>query len=129
MKELAKKILVGKAPTHILHDDIYYVGRDENGLERKRMLIPTKCRIKLLQIAHDNPKFGGHLGVKRTREKLADFYWPGIGKSVEEYVKSCPVCQHFKNPKGHRPDICRGCYNPYKYRPSLADFTSTSWEG
>lgn len=53
-------------------------------------------RAKLLHDMHDT-KAGGHSGVLRTFKKLGQqFYWPGMHKSVQEYIKGCEVCQKIK---------------------------------
>lgn len=53
-------------------------------------------RSKLLHEMHDT-KVGGHSSVLRTYKKLGQqFYWPGIHKSVQEYIKGCEVCQKVK---------------------------------
>ena len=45
---------------------------------------------------HDT-KVGGHSGVLRTFKKLGQqFYWPGIHKIVQKYVKEYEICQKKK---------------------------------
>ena len=58
-------------------------------------------RLKLLQENHDCA-FSGHQGRDRTfwnRDLSRHFYWPGMGKSVKECVKSCESCQRSKSGK------------------------------
>jgi len=46
---------------------------------------------------HDT-KIGGHFGVLRTFNKLAQqFYWPKMYQAVQEYVKKCDTCQRVKS--------------------------------
>jgi len=48
--------------------------------------------------------YAAHPGVKRTCELLAlNFWWPGMRKSVEDYVKEWDSCQRRKGNRKHRP--------------------------
>ena len=59
------------------------------------MRVP-KCnalRYKLILEAHE-PPFCGHLGVKRTWERLrSQWAWDGMREDVEEVVRACDTCQ------------------------------------
>lgn len=45
---------------------------------------------------HDAPA-SGHPGVNRTYKHIRkDYYWPGIWKDVQSYVKTCKSCQENK---------------------------------
>ncbi|GKA24652.1 ty3-gypsy retrotransposon protein [Tanacetum coccineum] len=69
----------------IIFQDRYYVGKE------------SKLKKLLLQEFHDTPS-AGHGGVKKMLVGLsALFYWPGMRKSVEEYIKQCLVCQQTKD--------------------------------
>jgi len=53
-------------------------------------------RINRLLEAHDIP-LGGHFGREKTLANLAkNFFWPGMTKDVEDFVKSCANCQRNK---------------------------------
>ena len=42
---------------------------------------------------HDSV-FGGHMGEKKTRERIRlSFYWPGLRQSIHDYVSSCTSFQ------------------------------------
>ncbi|CAB0039384.1 unnamed protein product [Trichogramma brassicae] len=42
----------------------------------------------------------GHLGAKKTYDRLAcEYWWPGMWYAVEEYCNSCDVCQRYKVPQ------------------------------
>ena len=52
----------------------------------------------VLESLHDS-EFSGHFGAKRTQARVQiRYYWPGYGKDVEEWCKSCQICQERKNP-------------------------------
>ncbi|GAA5921705.1 hypothetical protein JCM1841_007097 [Sporobolomyces salmonicolor] len=64
--------------------------------EEVRLVVPDIKAVKetLLHDAHDAL---GHLGPKKTLASLsASFYWPGMSKSVLQYVSSCDGCQRHK---------------------------------
>ncbi|CAI7859804.1 unnamed protein product [Closterium sp. NIES-54] len=51
------------------------------------------CRL-LLHEHHDNRS---HFGSDKTYAAISrDYYWPGLSRSVTEYVASCPTCQVHK---------------------------------
>ena len=62
---------------------------------RHRVRVP-KCdvlRYKLILEAHE-PPFCGHLGVKRTWERLrSQWAWDGMREDIEEVVRACDICQ------------------------------------
>ena len=71
-------------------------------LEDKRVLcIPRVGSLVVDRLfeAHDTP-IGAHLGRDKTLATIAKkFFWPGMVKDVEDYVKSCEKCQKTKGSK------------------------------
>lgn len=56
----------------------------------------SNMRRQILWELHDSPH-GGHSGQEATFHKVSQFFfWPGLRKDVEEYVKSCDICQRVK---------------------------------
>lgn len=46
--------------------------------------------LSLLLLWH----IGGHFGRDRTQLKVAEsFFWKSMWKDIEEYVKTCSICQ------------------------------------
>lgn len=82
---------------------IYYSDDKLPESNRLRIYVPSESRKLLLQLAHDDNISGGHLGIRKTSLKLIRFWWPQMRKEVEDYVRTCDLCQHFKNPKGLPP--------------------------
>ena len=67
--------------------------------EAERLCIPKwgTLRLNRLLEAHDIP-LGGHFGREKTLANLAkNFFWPGMTKDVEDFVKSCNNCQRNKS--------------------------------
>ncbi|GJS91273.1 ty3-gypsy retrotransposon protein [Tanacetum coccineum] len=68
----------------LIYNDHYYIGQE------------SKLKPLLLQEFHATPS-AGHGGIKTTLVGLsALFFWKGMRKSVEEFVKKCVVCQQIK---------------------------------
>ncbi|GJP57580.1 hypothetical protein CLOP_g20993, partial [Closterium sp. NIES-67] len=43
-------------------------------------------------------KYGGHLGIKKTRWALSDeYWWPGLGTEVQQSVSRCDACARNKS--------------------------------
>ena len=56
----------------------------------RRLYVPSRQQQKeLLLMAHDVQT---HHGIDRTLDKLDQFYWKGMAKSVRDYVLYCPEC-------------------------------------
>ena len=58
-----------------------------------QLCVPTARRDSVLKLAHDSV-YGGHLGERKTCQRIKlSFYWPGLKRSVMDYVMSCQDCQ------------------------------------
>ena len=65
---------------------------------RNKIFVPddTRLRDKIVGFHHDGPE-AGHVGSRKTLEKVSrGFWWPGMGESVDTYVKRCSTCQRSK---------------------------------
>ncbi len=52
-------------------------------------MLPESRRSKALKLAHE---FSRHSSVRGMKKILnGRFNWPGIGKDISDYVKSCPM--------------------------------------
>ena len=71
--------------------------RSEDGLllYKRRLYVPNQRSLigELLTLYHDDPH-AGHWGVDKTTELLKrKFCWKNMRADVEDYVRTCPVCQ------------------------------------
>ncbi len=59
----------------------------------KRVVVP-KCGVReVLRLCHDQA-LAGHLGVEKTTKLIGHrFFWPGLGRDVRDYVRTCEPCQ------------------------------------
>jgi hypothetical protein len=63
----------------------------ENSLE-----LTKEERRNILQEFHEQP-IGWHSGINRTFERIKlHTFWPGMKQEIEDYIKSCDVCQKNK---------------------------------
>jgi ribonuclease HI len=110
VERLKLQINGGKAPGFVIEDNcVYRIDPKVESGDPKQIYVPKSSIPYLLNLAHDNQIYGGHLGIKKTFAKLSKFWWPGKHKDVESYVKSCELCQIFKRqhglPYGHLHSI------------------------
>lgn len=99
--EKDRKAIRGKALKYEVKDgSVLYRKPNGNQNGRSRKVLRRKEVIEVLNSCHDH-LLAGHLGVKRTFDKIKeDYYWPNYYESVKEFVSSCKVCQQFgsRNP-------------------------------
>lgn len=64
--------------------------------------VPTKCRQELVDNFHSS-QIHGHQGIDKTLERITrTYYFPGIRKYVEEFIRKCDICRRTKHDR-HRP--------------------------
>lgn len=60
---------------------------------RLSLVLPTKCRQLVLNIAHECP-VAGHFSHSKTYSKIATkFFWPGASNDTRMFCRSCDKCQ------------------------------------
>lgn len=61
------------------------------------LVIPQQLRHDVLRHFHNDPT-AGHLGFSRTYDRIIRrFFWPGMRRSISNYVRSCVDCQRRKH--------------------------------
>ena len=76
---------------------------DEQGLiyrrnqnDRIQLIVPKALVNEVIRENH-SPVYVAHPGVRRTRNLIAlKFWWPGMRRSIAEYIKTCDACQRRK---------------------------------
>jgi len=74
----------------------------EGGKEQKTLLVvvPETLGASVLHIGHET---AGYFGQAKTRGLIGEhFFWPGMGRSIRDYCRTCPTClqwNHHKEPK------------------------------
>ena len=58
-------------------------------------------RTSLLDAAHS--KEAGHLSAPKTLSVLEQtYFWPQMGTDIQEFCKTCNICQHTKTATGKK---------------------------
>ena len=69
----------------------------------KRIVVPKHLKGKILNFAHDKM---GHQGRERTTSILCErFFWPGVTKDTDNYIKQCERCVRAKPLIPHRAPL------------------------
>ena len=74
------------------HDDTGLIYSQQE-YDKHQLLVPRTLIKDVIRENHD-PVYAAHPGLKRTCELFAvSFWWPGMRKSVKDFVKECDSCQ------------------------------------
>lgn len=96
IKDLSGSTHIGRrrrAKNFTLIIDVLYKKNPHAQGDANLLVIP-KHLIHEILFAHHAEPLAGHLGVTKTYYKICNkFFWVGLQKDVEKYVKGCPDCQ------------------------------------
>ena len=90
--------------TLVVKDGILYrrVEAANGDSSHDQLVIPHGIREDILRSLHNDPS-AGHLGHRRTLSRVRQrFYWPGLGRDVEEWCRRCSLCASRKT-TGSKP--------------------------
>ena len=60
--------------------------------EPQRVIQPEQVELVIFSL-HSTPE-SAHLGIETTYQKVKErYYWPNMKKVIEEYVRTCDICQ------------------------------------
>lgn len=66
--------------------------RNHRGEVSKLIVIPLKFRDQIMKLCHSG--YSAHVGITKTKDRLLrNIFWPGCYWQIDEYVRSCDVCQ------------------------------------
>lgn len=98
-KNLTTIIEVDDAEPVILDDHEITDSSIRNFYKSKTNIQTISCpsrQKKIIQQFHDS-SMGGHQGIDKTVERIQRYYnWTNLKRSVEDYIKSCEICQKCK---------------------------------
>lgn len=81
-KELSPELM----PFRRISDELSLV----DGILRRGglLVVPSSLQRKVLDLAHE-----GHPGIRAMKRRIReDFWWPGVDRSIEHYVRDCCAC-------------------------------------
>ena len=94
--------------TLVLKDGILYRTwhhRHDPSLPKTCIVAPKKLREEIFEHLHCH-KTAGHLGIKRTLEKVRDrFFWPMCKSDIQRWCKECEMCSQVKPGVRHRAKL------------------------
>ena len=100
-----RRIVRDLAPNFVLRDGGLFLKPSDSYPIHRRFVGDYEDRIRLIISAHEG-LIGGHHGTEQTRFKVSSqYYWPGLGKDVAEYVVGCRECQEEQRRRPRRPMI------------------------
>lgn len=84
------------------HNGNYFIfvkGNQVGSVDDEWKLIVNPSKItEILYECHDHA-LSGHLGYKKTLDRIrSKYFWPGLAKTVKDYVKNCERCKCTKYP-------------------------------
>ena len=86
------------------YDWLYHEGRS------RCLVVPNCLRQKVMYYCHDS-KDSGHLGQSKTLDRLKEkFYWYGMTRDSDIYVKQCSTCNQNKK-RNRTPRSPLGTYH------------------
>ena len=69
------------------------------GARQWLLAIPRSLRLDVVRGCHEDPS-SGHEGQEKTLARVsARFWWPGMGRYIRHFVRSCAYCQARKIPR------------------------------
>lgn len=81
---------------YVMNNGVLYKYNPEGDREDAQLLVPEHEWKNTLSVYHDDP-MAGHYGSDKTYQRIARrYYWKGMRKFVEAYVKNCIMCQRYK---------------------------------
>ncbi|CAF0815247.1 unnamed protein product [Brachionus calyciflorus] len=81
---------------HLIDDKLYFLG--EEALENPKLVLAHDKKDLAIDLVHSNI-LSGHLGTKRTKEKMFNrFFRPKLGYLIEKFIQKCDLCQKTKSP-------------------------------
>lgn len=86
---------------YFLSDDLLLkrAYRPHDNSRYSQIVIPKRYRANILHLTHAN-----HVGHEKTYGNMVQyFYWKGMYRDAEEFVKSCTDCSRYRSPKRYPP--------------------------
>lgn len=96
--DLLSKKMNRRIDGFVVQDKILYLYDQDEFEKIARICVPRHNRLRtaLLKLNHDHPE-GGHLSWVKFYDKMwRRFYWKGMSRWCQEYVKTCDICQRMK---------------------------------
>lgn len=81
---------------YVMNNGVLYRYVPDLDEEDAQQIVPKSQIPRILTEYHDSP-LAGHYGVDRTYQRIAArYFWPGMRRTITDYVSKCPECQKYK---------------------------------
>ncbi|XP_073962916.1 uncharacterized protein [Choristoneura fumiferana] len=85
-----------------MNNGILYRYYPHSEAESSQLVIPKQEQSSIIHAYH-NEATAGHYGTDKTFERIAKrYFWKGMRKDIEAYVRNCIYCQRYK-PSNQKP--------------------------
>jgi Integrase zinc binding domain len=106
-QHLRKKLQIAMSECKVIEDRIYY---------RDRLLIPedTSLRLNIMTRVHGSAA-GGHVGRRKTTDMVKrTYFWPGMTKDIDQFVRHCHLCTRSKVRREAPPGFLKPLQIPFQ---------------
>lgn len=80
----------------IIDDLLYRRNNNANSAHEFQLILPTKFRQQVLELAHDH-KLSGHTGTRSMYQRVSElFFYPRMWDDIKTHVRCCEICQKTK---------------------------------
>ena len=87
---------------YLMNLGVLYRYATDSESEEAQLVVPTQERERVLREYHDAPT-AGHYGSEGTYHRIIKrYYFTGMRKYIQEYVKNCDECNRYK-PSNQKP--------------------------
>ncbi|KAJ2941462.1 hypothetical protein O0L34_g3683 [Tuta absoluta] len=87
---------------YFMNNGMLYRNHPDAEVDDGQLIVPEHEWANVLSVYHDDP-LAGHYGAEKTYKKIAKrYFWSGMRKYIESYVKNCINCQRYK-PSNQKP--------------------------
>jgi len=91
-------------------------------LWKNRWFIPNDkvLQRKILEVNHDS-RIAGHFGIHKTLERIkANYHWIKLEEDINDYVRSCDICQRDKPSRHKKYGLLAPLEIPYRSWSSIS---------
>lgn len=87
---------------YIMNNGLLYRYSHDSDFDDAQIVVPEHEWANILAAYHDDPR-AGHYGVDKTYKRITKrYFWKGMRKYIESYIRNCLPCQRYK-PNNMKP--------------------------
>lgn len=106
-QHLRKELRIAMSECKVVENRIYY---------RDRLWIPDDAHLRLnIMTRTHSSAAGGHVGRRKTIDLVKrSYFWPGMTKDIDQFVRHCHLCTRSKVRKEARPGFLKPLQIPFR---------------